>query len=354
MIIGPKNNRFCPAASLLLAIMLYPFGALHANNASTFSAETGQHPYSQIRSHFGDGAAELPDCSHRCTLDPEFTGLESCHEFEAYKQLFPPNHPDYQDLWWLAEVEHISVDYDQTLGEYVFFFHSHYGEDGDCNTELNDRLRTEIKAFHPSPSHMKGEYGDEVQYTWDFRLDDDFRAGNRFTHIFQVKAADGEYSSPPLITLTPRGSASSMQILHGKSDAHGDGIYSVVHSEPLNKFLGEWLEAEFNADFQHNGSASLTIRRKVDGQVLLEWDSGESNLEMWRQDASFNRGKWGIYRSNQHSSSYNLKDETVRFNNICISKSPGSCTEDGNGEEPPSPPACPYYDPAIGQWVMCP
>jgi len=47
---------------------------------------------------------------------------------------------------------------------------------------------------------------------------------------------------------------------------------------------------------------------------------------MWRGDATFNRPKWGIYRS-LNSSNY-LRDEQVLFANFCIGKGNDICPSD--------------------------
>jgi hypothetical protein len=47
---------------------------------------------------------------------------------------------------------------------------------------------------------------------------------------------------------------------------------------------------------------------------------------MWRGDATFNRPKWGIYRS-LNSSNY-LRDETVLFSDFCIAKGSDICPSD--------------------------
>lgn len=49
-----------------------------------------------------------------------------------------------------------------------------------------------------------------------------------------------------------------------------------------------------------------------------------SNLQMWRSGATYYRGKWGIYRSLNNLDQ--LRDEIVRFDNICIAKGQPECT----------------------------
>jgi len=93
---------------------------------------------------------------------------------------------------------------------------------------------------------------------------------------------------------------------------------------PLSNFKGQWIEAFERTLYATNGSYELTLRRVSDGFVLLSYTN--NNLNLWRGDATFNRPKWGIYRS-LNSSNY-LRDEQVLFANFCIGKGNDICPSD--------------------------
>lgn len=148
----------------LLYILLFCasicFGQRTYLRANGDSANT----YNLINSVLGGTAVEVPDCVH-----PQM---------------------------------HITQRTDTDLNIPVFNFHSHVDYDNDRCINF-DRMRTEIKTYGPSPSHMKCFNGERVSYSWDLRLNSQFQPSTAFTHIFQSKAVGGE-DSMPFITLTPR------------------------------------------------------------------------------------------------------------------------------------------------------
>lgn len=100
-------------------------------------------------------------------------------------------------------VKHITQLYDPELQKNVFGFTLHAELDDDrCGAQ--DRQRTEIKTFGPSPDSMKGHRGKTHLYKWKFKLDKDFQPSPLFCHIHQVKADAGPNAGAPIITLTPR------------------------------------------------------------------------------------------------------------------------------------------------------
>lgn len=120
--------------------------------------------YNLINSVLGGTAVEVPDCVH--------------------------------------PIQHITQVHDNELNIPVFNFLSHVDYDNDRCRNF-DRMRTEIKTYDKSPSHLIGFYRERVSYSWDLKLDLQFQPSTAFTHIFQVKPVGGE-ESQPFITLTPR------------------------------------------------------------------------------------------------------------------------------------------------------
>jgi hypothetical protein len=267
----------------IAALIMAALAAPAVSGQVTLSADGPGSTYELINSKLGGTAEEEPDCSH-----PAFG-------------------------------RHITEDWDDTLGEYVFIFHIHVTPDNDRCTNF-DRQRNEIKAEGPSPAAVKGFYGDICNYRWRFKLDSGFQPSANFTHIHQIKAGDGSDSGSPLITITPRsGSPEKIEIIYtAPSGLSGSGTKTTAN---LSGFKGQWVEAYERVLYATNGTYQLSLTRVSDGVVLLAYTN--NNLNLWRGDATFNRPKWGIYRSLNSSNS--LRDEQVRFADFCIGKGSAIC-----------------------------
>jgi len=209
---------------------------------------------------------------------------------------------------------HVTQAFDNTLGKYVFVFHSHADADDDrCTNE--DRVRMEIKGGSGSPADMQHTQGQTAYYRWKFKLDAGFIPSSRFTHIFQIKAIEGD-AGAPLITITPRaGSPEKMQIIH--SSGEGSGSLGTVKQVDLAPFKGNWIEAyvKYKSSDGSAGTFEITLTRLSDGAVLLSYSN--SSLDMWREGADYNRPKWGVYRGKDDV----LRDEQVLFNDFCVTES---------------------------------
>ena len=223
---------------------------------------------------------------------------------------------------------HVTEVFDNTLGKNVFVFHSHPVEDDDrCGAD--DRVRMEIKGGSGSPAAMQHTEGQTAYYRWKFKLDAGFIPSSRFTHIFQIKAIEGD-AGAPLITITPRaGNPQKMQIIH--SAGEGSGSLGTVHQVDLAPFKGTWVEAyvKYKSSEGSAGTFEITIKRISDGVTLLSYS--RTGIDMWRTDADYNRPKWGVYRGKDDV----LRDEQVRFADFCISEtSEGQCPS-SIGSNPP-------------------
>lgn len=213
-------------------------------------------------------------------------------------------------------VTHIFEKWDKDLQKYVFVFNIHRAKDDDrcINT---DRQRNEIKTWTDSPDSMKGFYGETVFFRWKFFLDDGFRAGRNFCHIHQIKAGNGPDDGPPLLTITPRGSALQVCFIPPSDE----GKEFILDEKPLAKFKGEWIEAIEKITYAADtGKYSLQLRRVNDDKLLLNCTN--NNISTWRAGSTFNRPKFGIYRSLKNSSS--LRDETVLFADFSLHKLPAA------------------------------
>lgn len=208
---------------------------------------------------------------------------------------------------------HITEIFDTELNKYVFEFYSHSTLDNDVATLATDRQRVEIKTYAASPDNLKGTLGENIIYKWRFKIPIGFQPSTNFTHIHQIKAVDGDESSP-LFTLTPRlGTPNKLELIYVANSTSGTDKLSIVDLLP---FEGNWIDAEESLHVGSSGTYSITLKKHSDGSVLLSYSN--SNIATIRPDNSFIRPKWGIYRS--LSDVGNLRDEAVRFSDFSIAE----------------------------------
>jgi hypothetical protein len=211
-------------------------------------------------------------------------------------------------------VPHITEAFDDELNKNVFVFHAHVAQDDDrCGA--TDRQRTEIRAGK-LPDEVASN-GQTVYYRWKFKLPTGFQTSGSFTHIFQIKSD----AAAPVMTLTPRGTNLSI-----------DGVVGVRGTQPLSKFVGNWVVVDLKLVFGSGGSIDMKIRKAAGGEMLFDYTGG---ADTWQGDNSGHDAKWGIYRSlNQRGS---LRDEQVRFADFCVSKQSAADCADGDSTPPPPP-----------------
>ena len=178
---------------------------------------------------------------------------------------------------------------------------------------LTDRQRVEIKTYAASPDNLKGTVGENIIYKWSFKLPVGFQPSSNFTHIHQIKAVDGDDSSP-IFTITPRlGTPNKLELIYVENATSGTNKVSIVELLP---FLGNWIDAEERINVGSNGFYSIVLKKRSDGSVLLSYTN--NNIATIRPDNTFIRPKWGIYRSLNDVA--NLRDEAVRFSDFSIAE----------------------------------
>jgi len=210
---------------------------------------------------------------------------------------------------------HISEIWDSELNKYVFVFSIHRDLDDDCITGDPNKQRNEIKTYGPSGPSMYATYGETHIYTWMFKLDSGFQPSTAFTHIHQIKPSGGTDDDMPIITLTPRkATTNKLQLLYCPGGS--DQSQTEVAKANLSLFQGVWVEVYERYLSTDTGTYEIVIRRVSDGAILLSWSN--SNIDMWRTGADFNRPKYGIYRSLTNITS--LRDEDVRFADFYLSE----------------------------------
>lgn len=261
---------------LVLIKLLCIFGLVLPNlvfSKQILHADGWTPAYDLINAKFGGGssAIEVPDCNHT---------------------LFGP---------------HITQVFDPSINDNVFAFHSHLKVDDDRCLNF-DRQRNEIKTN--DNLNLTAKEGDYMTISWNFKLDEKFLPSYSFCHIHQLKAVGGD-DSMPIITITPRKSnPNQLQLLQYDSK----GAFFFLRTVPLEPFLGQWIHVSSKVTFAYNGSYDIQLTRWSDGEVLLSYSS--SNIDFWRNETTFVRPKWGIYRSVQERAV--SRDETVLFHDFCV------------------------------------
>jgi hypothetical protein len=219
-------------------------------------------------------------------------------------------------------VRHVREIFDSTLGKNVFAVDIHRDLDNDRCVNF-DRQRMEVKTGPGDANQdvLQHAFGETAYYRWKFKLPSGFQASSNFTHIFQIKADAGSDAGAPLVTITPRaGSPDTLQIIWTPPSGQSGG--GVKAQADLSLFRNVWVEAFVQYKSADSGNVQLSIKRLSDGATLVSWNSG--TVDTWRDGNTFNRGKWGIYRSLNSISQ--LRDETVLFADWCVSETgAGQC-----------------------------
>ena len=220
--------------------------------------------------------------------------------------------PDLYHPWAAGGNRHIAEVFDTELNKNVFEFYSHALLDNEpVDPTLTDRQRIEIKTYAASPDNLKGTVGENIIYKWSFKLPTGFQPSSNFTHIHQIKAVDGDDSSP-IFTLTPRlGTPNKLELIYVENGTSGTNKVSIVNLSP---FLGIWVDAEEQINVGANGIYSIVLKKHSDGTLLMSYSN--TNISTIRPDNTFIRPKWGIYRSLLDIG--NLRDEAVRFSDFSI------------------------------------
>lgn len=219
---------------------------------------------------------------------------------------------------------HIAEVFDTDLNKNVFEFYAHLTPDNDVTGGL-DRQRVEMKTYAASPNNLKGVLGETVTYKWRFKVPVGFQPSDNFTHIHQVKAVDGDDSSP-IFTLTPRaGIPNKLELIYVQDENSGTDKKVIVN---LIDFEGIWVEAleTIKIGTGTSGTYSITIKKVSDGTVLLSYSNNA--IQTIRTAAtdpgspqvanSFIRPKWGIYRSLLDAGK--LRDDSLRIADVLIAE----------------------------------
>ena len=224
------------------------------------------------------------------------------------------NHSNYINAD--GNANHITEVNDPQMGP-VFKFTLHAKEDIDRNKcEKKDRQRNEIKTYRSSPDYLKATLGEKIEYKWNMKLPNDFKAFESFTHFHQIKSVDAKNGGDkmPLITFTTykKSSGEFLNIRYGPVLTQ-----ETLAKIPLSEFKGNWVEFKETIDFKKGkkGTYQLLVKNLKSKKTILDF---EHRGVMFKEGASLMRPKWGIYRSLKYPN--NIKDEEVLFGEFKITE----------------------------------
>lgn len=157
----------------------------------------------------------------------------------------------------------------------------HAGEWWDSDRGNNDtsRQRAEVKGVGP---HQKT--GETFEYGTTWRTSPDFRGTDRFCHVFQIKATDGD-SGAPLVVLSIMKEPGRAEVRYCSGTAKGFTKVCELAWKP-----GEWQTVRIR----------IKTTTQADGEILVSVNGDEfqgvKNVALFRPEATAYRPKWGLYR----------------------------------------------------------
>lgn len=150
--------------------------------------------------------------------------------------------------------------------------------DGDQRTDRKDRQRAEVKGIGP---HQKD--GEVFEYETTFRTDPDFATTDRFCHVFQVKATDGDKGAPLVVLSLMKDGRAALRYWSG--DAKGFTVARELTYRP-----GVWQNVKIRLKVSKENDGFL--KASVDGDEF----AGAEHVALYRPQATDYRPKWGLYR----------------------------------------------------------
>jgi hypothetical protein len=151
--------------------------------------------------------------------------------------------------------------------------------DGDRDLQIKDRQRAEVKGLGALQKD-----GEIFEYATTWRTNTDLRGSDRFCHVFQLKATDGD-KAPPLIVLSilKEPGVAAVRYCSGKQSG-----FKVVREFPWQP--ATWQTVKIRVKVSESGEGEIFV--SVDGDAFV----GTSGIPVFRPDATKYRPKWGFYR----------------------------------------------------------
>ena len=181
--------------------------------------------------------------------------------------------------------------------------------DGDRDTGNRDRGRAEVKGLGP---HQK--IGETFEYATTWRIDENFHGTNRFCHLFQLKATEGD-DGAPLITMSLGRDPHRAEVHYwsGTDKSHPARSFAI---EP-----GKWLSIRIRVKTAFDATGLVMV--SINGDPF----QGVQNLPVYRTGAKDYRPKWGLYRG--LTAGMDLGDDYVEHRAVSAQKIGGELVENG-------------------------
>ncbi len=175
------------------------------------------------------------------------------------------------------------------------------GWDGDRDTENKDRQRAEVKGLGPHQRH-----GDTFEYATTWRTSPGFHGTNRFCHVFQLKATNGD-NGAPLVTLSIEGDAGEAAVKYWPGHEKNSLTVRQFHWKPAT-----WQTVRIRIKTSPNADGAVQV--SIDGDA---WQ-GVSGVAVYRPAADEYRPKWGLYRGAKVGMT--MGDDYVEHRNVSAQK----------------------------------
>jgi hypothetical protein len=185
--------------------------------------------------------------------------------------------------------------------------------DGDQSTDRKDRQRAEVKGIGP---HQK--VGETFEYGTTWRTDPDFHGTDRFCHVFQLKATDGD-NGAPLVVISILDEPGVACLRYWSGDARGFTVARKFNWKP-NTWQTLRIRIKTTAD-EHAKDGLVMV--SVDGDEF----QGATGIALYRPRATDYRPKWGLYRG--VSKDMKLHDDWVEHKNANAQKIDGAAASAG-------------------------
>lgn len=151
--------------------------------------------------------------------------------------------------------------------------------DGDRNLPIKDRQRAEVKGLGNIQKR-----GETFEYGTTWRTNATLQGTDRFCHVFQLKATDGD-KAPPLIVLSILGESGMAAVRYCSGKNQG---FQIVRKFPWKP--ATWQTVKIRVKPSEEGAGEVLV--SVDGDAF----AGVTGIPLFRPKATKYRPKWGFYR----------------------------------------------------------
>jgi polysaccharide lyase-like protein len=151
--------------------------------------------------------------------------------------------------------------------------------DGDRGNSDKSRQRAEVKGIGP---HQKN--GDTFEYATTWRTNPEFHGSNKFCHVFQLKATNGD-DGAPLVVLSVLKGTKAVAVRYWSGNEKEFTVVREFGWKP-----GEWQTVRIRIKTSTAKDGSVMV--SVNGDEF----QGATGVAIYRPDATDYRPKWGLYR----------------------------------------------------------